>query len=174
MSKDCRLYIITPPRIDDLAAFSREFDAALGAGDVACVQLRLKPDGAAASDDAIVCAAEKLAPIAGAHDVAFLINDRPDLAKKTGADGVHIGQSDGTYDVARTAVGKRRDSRRDVPQLKRLGPDRWRGGRRLCGLWRIFSDRNKKSRIDDGRTGNPRMVELRDHRPVGCHWRHHG
>lgn len=105
MSKDCRLYLITPPRIDDLAAFGRDFDAALGAGDVACVQLRLKSETGGASDDDILHVAENLAPIARAHDVAFLINDRPDLAAKTGADGVHIGQSDGTYAAARALLG---------------------------------------------------------------------
>ncbi len=106
MSNECQLYLITPPRIDDLTVFGREFDAALGAGDVACVQLRLKSETGAASDNDILRAAEKLAPIARAHDAAFLINDRPDLAAKAGADGVHIGQSDGTYEAARALLGE--------------------------------------------------------------------
>lgn len=104
MNTECRLYLITPPLIEDLGGFGDQLTAALDAGDVACVQLRLKSDGAA-SDDAILRAVERLAPIARARDVAFLINDRPDLAKKTGADGVHIGQSDGTYEAARTLLG---------------------------------------------------------------------
>lgn len=105
MNTECRLYLITPPLIEDLGGFGDRLAAALDAGDVACVQLRLKSDGAAASDDAILRAAEKLAPIARAHDAAFLINDRPDLAVKTGADGVHIGQSDDTYEAARALLG---------------------------------------------------------------------
>ena len=105
MSNDCRLYLITPPRIDDLAAFSDDLAAALGAGDVACLQLRLKSETGAAADDEILRAAELLMPIAAEHDAAFLINDRPDLAKKAGADGVHIGQSDGTYAAARALLG---------------------------------------------------------------------
>ena len=40
-------------------------------------------------------------PIAHAHDVAFILNDRPDLARDLGADGVHIGQDDASYDEAR-------------------------------------------------------------------------
>ena len=39
---DCRLYLISPPRIDDLAAFGRALGEALEGGDVGAVQLRLK------------------------------------------------------------------------------------------------------------------------------------
>ncbi|MFC2951741.1 thiamine phosphate synthase [Marinicaulis aureus] len=107
MTHDCRLYLITPPAIADLDAFAEEFAGALGAGDVACVQLRLKsPEGVAASDDDILRAAEKLLPLARAHDVAFLINDRPDLALKCGADGVHVGQSDASCKKARALLGE--------------------------------------------------------------------
>lgn len=106
MKTDCQLYLITPPQIDDLDRFGETLKAALGAGDVACLQLRLKnPDGEPAPDDDIIAAAEAMAPIALAHDAAFLINDRPDLAVKTGADGVHIGQSDAPYARARAMLG---------------------------------------------------------------------
>ena len=77
------------------------FDEALGSGDVACVQLRLKD----ASDADIIKAAETLIPIAHAHDVALLINDRPDIALKAGADGVHVGQEDAPYEEARSLLG---------------------------------------------------------------------
>lgn len=97
-----RLYLITPPKIDDLGAFSSMLEAVIKAGDVACFQLRLKD----VPDETIIEAANKLFPIAQALDVACLINDRPDLAKLVGADGVHIGQSDGTIDQARQIVGK--------------------------------------------------------------------
>jgi thiamine-phosphate pyrophosphorylase len=106
MPNDCRLYLITPPAIADLKSFADEFARALGAGDVACAQLRLKtPEGVSAADDEVLRAAEKLLPIARAHDVAFLINDRPDLAQKSGADGVHVGQSDAPYKKARALLG---------------------------------------------------------------------
>ena len=101
----CGLYLITPPRIDDLNAFGEAFEMALDAADVACVQLRLKSQKGAAPDDDVLRAADKLIPIARARDVAFLINDRPDLAHQAGADGVHIGQSDGAYEAARAVVG---------------------------------------------------------------------
>lgn len=97
---DCRLYLVTPPAIEP-AAFSEALKAALDAGDVACVQLRLKD----VSDDAIRRAADMLRPVCHARDVAFLLNDRPDLARETGCDGVHVGQQDTPYHEARRIVG---------------------------------------------------------------------
>jgi len=99
-SSACRLYLVTPPRIE-LPAFAEALSAAVDADDVACLQIRLKE----ADDDAIRRAAEILVPIAQARDVAVLMNDRPDLAAETGCDGVHIGQDDATYAEARRAVG---------------------------------------------------------------------
>lgn len=98
----CRLYLITPPRLDDLAGFGRVLAHALDAGDVAALQIRLKE----APDDVIAAAVDALSPIAQARGVAVILNDRPDLAAKLGCDGVHIGQDDGTYADARRAVGK--------------------------------------------------------------------
>jgi thiamine-phosphate pyrophosphorylase len=96
----CRLYLITPPAFE-IAAMAEALKAALGAGDVACLQLRLK----GAPDASVLRAAETLMPICHRHDVAFLVNDRPDLAAKAGADGVHIGQEDAGYWDARAALG---------------------------------------------------------------------
>ena len=97
---DCRLYLVTPPAID-VRTFPAVLNETLDAGDVACIQLRLKD----ISDDAVLAAAEQLLPIARAHDVTFVINDRPDLAKQAGADGVHIGQEDASFEEAREIVG---------------------------------------------------------------------
>lgn len=96
----CRLYLITPPKLEPVA-FAETLKRALDAGDVASLQLRLKD----VSDDEIRRATESLMPVAQAKDVAFLINDRPGLAAELGADGVHIGQEDATYAQARAAVG---------------------------------------------------------------------
>lgn len=97
----CRLYLITPPAIDDLDAFAGRLDAALAAGDVAALQIRLKP----AEDDAIRAAVARLAPIARARGVAVILNDRADLAAETGCDGVHLGQTDGSVAEARRRLG---------------------------------------------------------------------
>ena len=106
MSDLCRLYLITPPQLGDLRLFSEALKAALGAGDIACVQLRLKmSDGGSVPDEEVLAAAEMLLPIVQASDAEFLINDQPDLALQTGADGVHIGQSDTPYKSARKILG---------------------------------------------------------------------
>jgi thiamine-phosphate pyrophosphorylase len=99
---DCRLYLITPPALDDLDAFGRDLTAALDGGDVAALQIRLKD----VSDDVIAAAVNALAPIARAHDVAVILNDRPDLAARLGCDGVHVGQGDMSYKDARKLMGQ--------------------------------------------------------------------
>jgi thiamine-phosphate pyrophosphorylase len=95
----CQLYLITPPTLDP-PSFRDTLARALDGGDVACLQLRLKD----ADDDAVRAAADILQPVAQEHNVAFIINDRPDLARDTGADGVHVGQQDASYDEARTML----------------------------------------------------------------------
>lgn len=97
----CRLYLITPPRLEDLAGFGRRLAEALDAGDVAALQVRLKDQ----PDDVIAAACDVLAPIAQARGVALIMNDRPDLAARLGCDGVHVGQQDAPYAEARRALG---------------------------------------------------------------------
>ncbi len=96
----CRLYLITPPHLDPVA-FRDTLAAALDAGDVACLQLRLKD----VDDDTIRRAIDELMPVAQERDVAFIVNDRPDLAAACGADGVHVGGEDAPYATARATVG---------------------------------------------------------------------
>ncbi|MFZ1988403.1 MAG: thiamine phosphate synthase [Alphaproteobacteria bacterium] len=101
----CRLYLLTPTIIaaeGALHPFTDELKRALDAGDVACVQLRLKD----VSDDVILRVGETLMPIVRAAGAAFLINDRADLAAKLGADGAHIGQDDMSYEEARAFLGE--------------------------------------------------------------------
>lgn len=95
-----RLYLITPAALDP-AEFAPRLAEALDAGDVACLQLRLKD----VDDDSIRRAADVLRPIAQERSVAFIMNDRPDLALATGSDGVHVGQEDASYTTARQILG---------------------------------------------------------------------
>jgi len=97
---DCRLYLITPPAFDP-AAFARDLAAALDAGDVAALQLRLK----GAADDAVLRAADAILRVAQPRGVAVLMNDRMDLARRAGCDGVHLGQGDGDPVAARRLLG---------------------------------------------------------------------
>lgn len=95
-----RLYLITPPSLDP-QAFAPQLAAALAGGDVACVQLRLKE----VDDDTIRAAARVLQPLCRERGVAFVMNDRPDLAAELDCDGVHVGEEDWPYPRARERVG---------------------------------------------------------------------
>ncbi|MFM7777783.1 MAG: thiamine phosphate synthase, partial [Alphaproteobacteria bacterium] len=98
----CRLYLITPQRLDP-PAFRDSLAAALDAGDVACLQLRLKD----ASEDQIARATDILMPVAAARDVAFLLNGNAVLAARLGCDGAHLGQGDGDHTAARRVLDGR-------------------------------------------------------------------
>jgi thiamine-phosphate pyrophosphorylase len=95
MDDPCRLYLITPPALPP--GFSESLAVALDAGDVACLQLRLKD----APRDEVKRAIEALMPIAQSRDVAFLLNDDAALAAEMGCDGAHLGQQDGDHAGAR-------------------------------------------------------------------------
>ncbi len=96
----CRLYLVTPPALDPLA-FRDRLAAALDAGDVAAVQLRLKD----VPDASVIHAIEVLRPVAQVRGVAFILNDRPDLAREHGCDGAHVGVDDMPAARARTLLG---------------------------------------------------------------------
>lgn len=100
MTRRARLYLITPPALD-LAVFAPALTSALEGGDVAAVQLRLKD----VDDLAVLKASAALRPIIQGAGAAFILNDRPDLAAKLDADGVHVGQSDASYAEARRMLG---------------------------------------------------------------------
>ena len=95
----CKLYLITPEIIEP-NVFSTHLAAAIDAGNVACVQLRVKN----ASRDWLARTIEVLRPTVQDRDVAFILNDDPELAANTGCDGVHVGQSYTSYEKTRALV----------------------------------------------------------------------
>jgi thiamine-phosphate pyrophosphorylase len=96
----CRVYLITPPRLDP-ALFGDRLAAALDADDVAAVQLRLKD----VDDDVWRRAIDALRPVCQSRGVAFLLNDRADLVTSAGCDGAHVGQDDMPAKQARRLMG---------------------------------------------------------------------
>ena len=96
----CRLYIITPEKID-LTVFPDLLAQALDAGDCAAVQLRVKNE----TDDTWKRSIDALRPVTQARNVAFLLNDRADLVVATGCDGAHVGQEDMAAKQARSVMG---------------------------------------------------------------------
>ena len=95
----CQLYLISPGRVG--YDFAGALAAALGGGPVAAFQLRLK----GLDEDEIARLAEPLQRVCADHEVAFIVNDSMALAKRLGADGVHLGQQDGDPREARALLG---------------------------------------------------------------------
>ena len=95
----CQLYLISP--LDVGGDFPARLEEALAAGPVAAFQFRVK--GVDQHEAARL--AEPLLDICRAHDVAFIVNDDMGLAKRLGADGVHLGQGDGDPREARALLG---------------------------------------------------------------------
>jgi thiamine-phosphate pyrophosphorylase len=89
-----RLYLVCDAR-------PREFLAAAIRGGVDVIQLRDK----ALRDEALITGAREFRAAADAGGALFVLNDRPELVAACGADGVHVGQEDGSPADARAAVG---------------------------------------------------------------------
>lgn len=97
---NCQLYLISP--LDVAGAFPDTLARTLDGGQVAAFQFRVKDVG----DHDAAKLAEPLQRICADRDVAFIVNDSVSLAKRLGADGVHLGQDDGDVREARERLGK--------------------------------------------------------------------
>lgn len=97
---DCQLYLISP--LDVGGTFPDRLARALDAGPVAAFQFRVKD----IDEHQAARLAEPLQAICAERDVAFIVNDSISLAKRIGADGVHLGQDDGTLEEARQRLGR--------------------------------------------------------------------
>jgi thiamine-phosphate pyrophosphorylase len=95
----CQLYLVSPPAIE--ADFADRLVRAIDAGPVAAFQLRLK----GMDEHAMARVAEPLQRVCADRDIAFIVNDSMALAKRIGADGVHLGQGDGDPRDARALLG---------------------------------------------------------------------
>ena len=94
-----KLYLISPQEVG--GAFPDRLKAALEPGIAAAFQLRVKD----VEEHHLARLAEPLQRICADADVAFIVNDSMALAKRLGADGVHLGQSDGDVREARALLG---------------------------------------------------------------------
>lgn len=95
----CQLYLISP--LDVGGDFPDRLERALDGGPVAAFQFRVKGVG----QHEATRLAEPLLRICEAREVAFIVNDDMALAKRIGADGVHLGQGDGDPREARSLLG---------------------------------------------------------------------
>jgi thiamine-phosphate pyrophosphorylase len=95
----CQLYLISPLEVG--GGFPARLARALDAGPVAAFQFRVKK----VDQHQAAALAEPLQRICAERDVAFMVNDSIALAKRLGADGVHLGQEDGDPREARRVLG---------------------------------------------------------------------
>ncbi len=96
----CQLYLISPLEVG--GTFPDRLARALDAGPVAAFQFRVK----GIDEHEAARLAEPLQAICAAREVAFIVNDSISLAKRIKADGVHLGQGDGTVEEARQRLGR--------------------------------------------------------------------
>lgn len=96
---NCSLYLISPQEVG--GSFPQRLEAALEPGLAKAFQLRVKD----VDEHELARLAEPLQRICEDSQVAFIVNDSMRLAKRIGADGVHLGQSDGDVREARALLG---------------------------------------------------------------------
>ncbi|NKJ41699.1 thiamine phosphate synthase [Novosphingobium sp. SG720] len=95
-----QLYLISP--LDVGGTFADRLARALDGGPVAAFQFRVKD----VDEHTAAKLADPLQRICADRDVAFIVNDSISLAKRLGADGVHLGQDDGSAADARQRLGR--------------------------------------------------------------------
>lgn len=94
-----RLYFVVEGSVRGRPADAIVAAALEGGADL--VQLRDKH----APEDELLAAAARFRALCDEHDALFVLNDRPDLAARAGADAVHVGQDDARVVDARAIVG---------------------------------------------------------------------
>jgi thiamine-phosphate pyrophosphorylase len=97
---NCAIYLISPLEVG--GPFPDRLAAALDAAPVAAFQFRVK----GVDEHEAARLAEPLQRICAEREVAFIVNDSVSLAKRLGADGVHLGQQDGDVREARERLGR--------------------------------------------------------------------
>ena len=95
------IYLISPPKIRG-DKFYEDLDQILKTKKIRYFQLRLKK----ISNQTLLKISKKTKQIVKKNNVKFLINDKPSIAKKVGADGCHIGQKDVNFVQSRKILGK--------------------------------------------------------------------
>lgn len=140
MRPACQLYLISP--LDVGGAFPDRLAEALDAGPVAAFQFRVK--GVDRHEAARL--AEPLQRICADRDVAFIVNDSPELAKRIDADGVHLGQEDGDARAARALLGPAAQIGVSVHDSRHLAMEAGEAGADYVAFGAFFPTATKETR----------------------------
>lgn len=136
---DCQLYLISPPDVS--GALPERLERALGAGPVAAFQFRVK----GLDEHQAARLAAPLQDICAAHDCAFIVNDSVALAKRLGADGVHLGQGDGDVREAREVLGREAQIGVTCHASRHLAMEAGEAGADYVAFGAFFPSRTKES-----------------------------
>ncbi len=138
---DCQLYLISP--LDVSGEFPLRLERALdaGAGIITAFQFRVK--GVDQHEAARL--AEPLQAICAAREVAFIVNDNVALAKRLGADGVHLGQGDGDPREAREELGREAQIGVTCHASKHLAMEAGEAGADYVAFGAFFASKTKQS-----------------------------
>ena len=138
---DCQLYLISP--LDVTGDFPQRLERALDAGPglVTAFQFRVKD----IDQHEAARLAEPLQAICAARDVAFIVNDDVALAKRLGADGVHLGQGDGAPRDAREELGREAQIGVTCHASRHLAMEAGEGGADYVAFGAFFDSTTKAS-----------------------------
>lgn len=131
------LYLVTDRAVIKRGTFLNALEQALKGG-VNVVQLREKGK----SESEIIALAKELKELTCYYNVPLIINDSPSIAKQSGADGVHLGMSDGEVSEAREFLGGKAiigGSARTVERAKMLQSQ----GADYLGVGAVFGTKTK-------------------------------
>jgi|TARA_B110000444_G_scaffold192155_1_gene181994 thiamine-phosphate pyrophosphorylase len=136
-----KLYLISPSCLN-INEFAILLEEVLSTGLVTCFQLRLKN----IKDQEIINISKVLKPICKKNDVSFILNDRLDLANIVGADGVHLGEGDGSILDARKLLGPKAIIGVSCYNSKHLAMEAAEKGADYVAFGAFFETKTKKAK----------------------------
>ena len=136
-----KLYLISPSSLK-INEFALSLEEVLSTGLASCFQLRLKN----IKDQDIINISKVLKPICNKHDVSFILNDRLDLANIVGADGVHLGEGDGSILEARKLLGPKAIIGASCYNSKHLAMEAAEQGADYVAFGAFFKTKTKKAK----------------------------
>jgi len=134
------IYLISPQKIREVK-FYKDLNNILKTNKVKFFQLRLKNT----SNLKLIRVSKKIKKIVKKHNVKFLINDKPLVAKKVNADGCHIGQKDMQFTKSRKILGKNKIIGITCHNSKKLALKAKKNGANYVAFGSFFKSSTKKS-----------------------------
>jgi len=147
--EDIDLYFITDSRLTRKTVLE-DVKSAIRAG-VKIIQYREKEK----STGDMIKEAKEISELCKKNNVLFIINDRVDIVLAVDADGVHLGNKDMTYNIARKILGSKKiigltvHNIREAVEAERIGAD-------YVGVSPIFET---KTKLDAGRPAGLKLIK---------------